>query len=309
MKKTTLLIIAQLILFCAYSQGLKISQLPTATPLNGSELTLVVQGGVTKQSTVAAASSLQLTNWSSTKQYAAGNSVIFGNLIYTANTTPTLGNNPGGNSQWTLQIIDPAPYTGNGSWSGQQRAPTMNYVGEQFDSIYGRLGSGGAFLPLAGGTVEDSAGDESISTTMKTLSDHGVIKVDWHSNRLQYAGDISIDWASRYGNDFAGSRSYDWDNRLFTGNWKMNTEHTDSLSLATYGQLPVTGSKSQVLTAGTAVTVTLPITYPNNTYKVNVTPTDALGLGGYVTNKTTTTFDYVLPITTGTVTFDWAVFR
>jgi len=69
------------------------------------------------------------------------------------------------------------------------------------------------------------------------------------------------------------------------------------------------GSVSSVLTAGTTITVTFGGTQPNATYKVNVTPTSALALGGYVNNKTTTTFDYVLPVTTGTVTFDYAIIQ
>lgn len=60
-------------------------------------------------------------------------------------------------------------------------------------------------------------------------------------------------------------------------------------------------------TATTTFTVTFGGTQPNSTYKVNVTPTSTLALGGYVTNKTTTTFDYVVPAATGTVTFDYSI--
>ena len=69
----------------------------------------------------------------------------------------------------------------------------------------------------------------------------------------------------------------------------------------------ISNSVSNSLSAATTTTVTFGGTQPNITYKVNVTPTSVLALGGYVTNKTTTTFDYVLPITTGTVTFDYIV--
>jgi hypothetical protein len=67
----------------------------------------------------------------------------------------------------------------------------------------------------------------------------------------------------------------------------------------------ISGSISSGLTASTTITVIFGGTQPNITYKVSVTPTSALALGGYVTNKTTTTFDFILPITTGVVTFDY----
>lgn len=71
------------------------------------------------------------------------------------------------------------------------------------------------------------------------------------------------------------------------------------------------GSFSGVGTATTTFTVTIGVTEPGTTYKVNVTPTAALSAAlFYVTNKTTTTFDVVyLAGLTGTVTFDWAVFQ
>lgn len=69
------------------------------------------------------------------------------------------------------------------------------------------------------------------------------------------------------------------------------------------------GSFSGVGTATTVFTVTFGGTMPNNTYKVNVTPTAVLSAAlFYVTNKTTTTFDvtYMAGLT-GTVTFDYKV--
>lgn len=73
----------------------------------------------------------------------------------------------------------------------------------------------------------------------------------------------------------------------------------------------ISGSFSGVGTATTTFTVTIGTTMPNTTYKVNVTPTLALSAAlFYVTNKTTTTFDVMyLAGLTGTVTFDWSVFR
>jgi hypothetical protein len=71
----------------------------------------------------------------------------------------------------------------------------------------------------------------------------------------------------------------------------------------------VSGSYSSTGTATTTFTVTTGVTEPNSTYKVVVTPTDALAAGlFYVTNKTATTFDVVyLSGLTGVVSFDWIV--
>lgn len=71
------------------------------------------------------------------------------------------------------------------------------------------------------------------------------------------------------------------------------------------------GSFSGVGTATTTFTVTFGGTQADANYQVNVTPTAALSAAlFYVTNKTTTTFDVVyLAGLTGTVTFDWSLFR
>lgn len=250
--------------------------------------------------------SLEFTLWDNTKQYAIGNTVLFDNNIYTANATPTLGDNPGGNADWTLQIIDPVTYSGSGSWSGIFRAPTMNYVGNVFDAIYDSLANihtGGAFLPLAGGTVEDSASQPSISTVSRTL--YGEWSIQGGSFSFG-AYDIK-NWSQLldFGNVVAITSS-----RQLYGAWVVaDGPHTDSLSIAVFSQLPISGKYSGTGTATTTFTVTLPVVMPNNTYVVNATPTSTLALGYLVNNKTTTTFDYVVPAATGTVTFDYAIFR
>lgn len=75
--------------------------------------------------------------------------------------------------------------------------------------------------------------------------------------------------------------------------------------------LNVSGSFSGVGTATTTFTVTIGATQANTTYKVNVTPTSVLSAAlFYVSNKTTTTFDVVyMAGLTGTVTFDWSLFK
>lgn len=76
-------------------------------------------------------------------------------------------------------------------------------------------------------------------------------------------------------------------------------------------QLPVSGSVSTTGSATTTFTVTIGATQANTTYKVQVQPTNALSAApSYVTNKTTTTFDVVyLSGLTGTVAFDWTLFK
>lgn len=61
----------------------------------------------------------------------------------------------------------------------------------------------------------------------------------------------------------------------------------------------LSGSFSQAITAATSVTVTFGGTQP----------TSSLALAGTVTNKTSTTFDYVFSVGTGTVTFDYAILQ
>jgi hypothetical protein len=73
---------------------------------------------------------------------------------------------------------------------------------------------------------------------------------------------------------------------------------------------PLSGSFSSGAAGATNFTVSIGVTEPSTTYKVQVTPTNALSaLPYYVTNKTTTTFDVIyLTGITGTVGFDWTVF-
>jgi hypothetical protein len=287
--------------------------------------------------------SLDFTNWSSTKQYATGNTVLFGNNIYIANTTPTLGNNPGGNAQWTIQIISPVAYTYPAGWINNTQAPTMNYVGRALDKIIDTVSTlkggtstqvltknsstnydyswttpaGGAFLPLAGGTVKDSSNVISLNTIQRVLYEGNDIRVDWHSNRLQYNFTIAIDWANRYGNDFFGFRSYDWDSRTLKSrashHWTLDSLSTDSMSIVGYAQVlaiaPVKGTFSATGTASTSFTVTLPSTLATSTYVVSVMPTSLLATTSYyITGRSTTQFtiNYITGLT-GSVTFEYVV--
>lgn len=104
-------------------------------------------------------------------------------------------------------------------------------------------------------------------------------------------------------------------NSTFTGR-VSGQPAVDSNDFVTLAQLNTKASLTQIGTAGsfsgagtatTVFTVTIGSTQPNNTYKINATPTNVLSAAlFYITNKTTTTFDVVyLAGLTGTVEFDW----
>jgi len=95
---------------------------------------------------------------------------------------------------------------------------------------------------------------------------------------------------------------------VFTGTRTATFQDASGI-IAYVHDLGVAGSFSGVGTATTVFTVTIGATQPNNTYKVNATPTNLLSAAlFYITNKTTTTFDVVyLAGLTGTVEFDWSL--
>lgn len=75
----------------------------------------------------------------------------------------------------------------------------------------------------------------------------------------------------------------------------------------------LSGSYSTTGAATTSFVVTIGATMPNTTYKVNVTPTSSVAADRFFVSqasKTTTQFTvtYLTPLT-GSVTFDWSVFR
>lgn len=101
-----------------------------------------------------------------------------------------------------------------------------------------------------------------------------------------------------------GLDQYDQDySSTFTGNSKVNKTYVDNRVIS--GSVSATGS------ATTTFTVTLGAAQPNNTYKVQVTPTSSIAVGGfYITNKTLTTFQIVYPSgITGLATWDYSVMR
>lgn len=95
------------------------------------------------------------------------------------------------------------------------------------------------------------------------------------------------------------------------GSGSQWTLPSSSGTIALTSDVPIAGSFSGVGTATTVFTVTIGATQANTTYKVNVTPTNLLAAAMfYVTNKTTTTFDVTfLTGLTGTVQFDWSLFK
>jgi lysophospholipase L1-like esterase len=79
----------------------------------------------------------------------------------------------------------------------------------------------------------------------------------------------------------------------------------------TLGIAPLSNSYTAAAAAQTTFTVTIGVTEPGTTYKVQITPTSSLAAAlYYVNNKTTTTFDvvYASPLT-GTESFDWTVLQ
>jgi hypothetical protein len=102
-------------------------------------------------------------------------------------------------------------------------------------------------------------------------------------------------------------------NSAITATTQAAGDNSTKLATTTYADRigAIAGSFSGVGTATTTFTVTIGVTQANTTYKVNVTPTDLLGAAVfYVNNKTTTTFDVVyLTGLTGTLTFDWSLFK
>jgi hypothetical protein len=95
---------------------------------------------------------------------------------------------------------------------------------------------------------------------------------------------------------------------LMVRNTDANTEYSyNGTAFKSVGV--VSGLFSQTITAMTTVTVTFGGTQPNTNYIINITPTSTLAVGYMVTNKTTTTFDVVVPVGTGTLTFDYSLVR
>lgn len=97
------------------------------------------------------------------------------------------------------------------------------------------------------------------------------------------------------------------------GNLVNDGTHLQYTSGSTVYQIDrqaIAGSFSATGATTTTFTVTIGTTQANNSYKVNVTPTDTLAAAPlYVNNKTTTTFDVVYLIgLTGFVAFDWSLF-
>lgn len=121
------------------AENKKISELPVADPINGSEVVPIVQGGTTKKIELSDLSTLfpngGLTSWDPSKQYQIGDTALFGYMLYEAVATPTIGDNPDGNSDWAQQIVTALAYTGPGSYAGIFQAITGNYVGDALDKI------------------------------------------------------------------------------------------------------------------------------------------------------------------------------
>lgn len=138
----------------------------------------------------------------------------------------------------------------------------------------------------------------------------GIVITDSSGNPIGSGGSVTVTGMTSYSGttNYAlrtfGRDVFDQDySSQFTGNDKVNKIYVDNRAIS--GSFSATGS------ATTTFTVTIGATQPNNTYKVQVTPTSSVAAQlFYVTNKTTTTFQVVYPGSlTGGVSFDWSVLK
>ena len=122
---------------------------------------------------------------------------------------------------------------------------------------------------------------------------------------IKVSGVTSYTGVTGYALRTYGLDQYDQDySATYTANTKVAKSYVDNKVRS--------GSYSLFGSATTTFTVTIGVTMPNNTYKVQVTPTNALGASSnfYVTNKTLTTFDIVYPAgLSGTFSADWSVLQ
>lgn len=184
------------------AQDYKISQLPTSSALDGSELFPIVQSGETRKANISQLSLIigGATYWNSTKTYHALDSVLRAGKLWLANGINT-NEDPGSGSHWDLQIINTSAY-GIG-WAASTLAPTQA-------ATYAAVSPLLNMIDPATFVIKDMAGATSISADARTLNDLGDTRVNWHSSYLGYNFTISFDWASRQGRNSAGVIVFDY---------------------------------------------------------------------------------------------------
>lgn len=285
--------------------------------------TTVNIGGVATTTTTGGASAFQVKPATTIVQTGAfGVGITPTALIHTKAGTATAGTAP---LKFTTGVNLTTPESGAFEWDGARAyitsatGPTRNTIAYLTDVtgfanpmttlgdvIYG--GASGAPTRLAGNTATSrqfltSTGNGTISAAPAYYNLFGT-NATWTGVQTFTFGAV-IGGGSPLNYNF-GTFSTNFGALTSTANRTINLPDANG----TVG-LSHSGSFSGVGTATTTFTITTGVTEPNNTYRVQVTPTSALSAAlFYVTNKTTTTFDVVyMAGLTGTVTFDWAVFN
>lgn len=121
----------------------------------------------------------------------------------------------------------------------------LDWVGNSWNVIGSGSGGAGAFLPLAGGTANDSSGKKSISTVTRGLFDSGEnISVDYENQLLKRPSFTTIDWFHEW---LIGSPGvvFDWENGFLsyinTINDASNVLSVDISSRALSGEWAING--------------------------------------------------------------------
>lgn len=184
---------------------------------------------------------LQLTTWNASVQYHTGDAVLFGSMLYLANTDPVLGDNPGGNNDWTLQIVTPLAYSGPGSYSGIFQSITANYIGVVFDDLYSIVGDLSTTYELLDGsngpwTGDKDAGEHSILHLDTITDNHGTVAYDITNGSLRFNDSTIIELQTRVIKNIFGYGVYDFQNGLiYTGMFSDNELAVDIPNRTLYG--------------------------------------------------------------------------
>jgi hypothetical protein len=176
--------------------------------------------------------------------------------------------------------------------------------------LTGGTGSGGmAQLTSTGGAITAvSLLNPGVNYTVGDVL--GAAVTDINGNPIGTGFSIHVSAITSYSgiSSFAlrtfGLDQYDQDySSTYTNETKTSKRYVDARVIS--------GSYNGFGSATTTFTVTIGSTQPNNTYKVQITPTSSNAVAGfYVTNKTTTTFDVVYPSgLSGVVRWDYSVLK
>lgn len=177
-------------------------------------------------------------------------------------------------------------------------------------SLTGGTGSGAsAVLTASGGAITSVTSlNKGVNYTVGDVL--SAVVTDAQGNVIGTGFSIRVSAITSYtGIQSVALRTYGRD--IFDQDYSNTFTANDKVSKAYVDARTISGSYSLFASATTTFTVTIGSTQPNNTYKVQVTPTSVNAITGYyVTNKTTTTFDVVYPSgLNGSTMFDWTVLK